>query len=72
MCRALIESLDADIEYYKKYDFQNKLYSYRNQIIAIKDTTYGIGIEYIDMELYDEYGEKQKEIAEHLKKAVNK
>jgi len=72
MCKALIESLDADIEYYEVHDFQSKLYSYRNQVVAIKDTTYGIGIENIDMNLYDEYGDKQREIAEHLKKVVSK
>lgn len=70
MCKALIESLDSDIEYYAAHDFQSRLYSYRNQIIAIKDTTYGIGIDYIDMELYEEYEEKQKQIGEHLKQTL--
>lgn len=71
MCKALIESIDADIEYFEENDVKNKLYSYRNQVIAVKDTAYGIGIEYIQMEIFDEYGDKQKQIAKNLKKAVN-
>lgn len=71
ICKASIDSLNADIEHYQQYDeFQNKLYTYKTQVIAIKDTAYGIGIDYTKMELYDEHNDKQKEVVKNLKKAV--
>lgn len=72
ICKASIDSLNADIEHYDEHDdFRNKLYTYKTQIIAIKDTAYGIGIDYTKIELYDEHNDKQKKVVKNLKKIVN-